>query len=93
MQFGELHTLTVHEMCVVCKRDHAKPSKGRVLSCGGAGQVEREMAIDLPTLSQKNFCGNCYKHSEEDFTQGGGRALQWGFCSRGKNITRMSGDL
>lgn len=63
-------------MCVVCERDHVKPSKGRVLSCGGVGQVEREMAVDVPTLSQQNFCGNCYKDNEEDFTwRGGGTAM------------------
>lgn len=72
-------------MCVVCERDHVKPSKGRVLSCGGAGQVEREMAVDVPTLSQQNFCGNCYKDSEEDFTwRGGGGG--WGHCNGGFTV-------
>ena len=50
--------------------DHVKPSKGEVLSHGKAAQVEGEMAIDRPTLSQQNFCGNCYKDSEGDFTRG-----------------------
>lgn len=49
-----------------------KPSQGEVLSHGKAAQVEGEMAIGRPTLSQQNFCGTCYKDSEGDFTRGGG---------------------
>lgn len=52
--------------------DHVKPSQGEVLSHGKAAQVEGEMAIGRPTLSQQNFCGTCYKDSEGDFTRGGG---------------------